>query len=537
MNKNSPYSIWVANRDNPINDTSGILSIDKTGNLVIHNGNDSIPFWSTNVSVAPPANTCSAQLLDSGNLILLHKSVVAWQGFDHPTDTMFPLMKIGVDRRTGLNRFLMAWKSPDDPGAGECLYKMDLNGSPQFFLSKGSVRLWRTGPWDGDKWSGIPSKPTYFVFNITYVDNDDEVFVILSNNASILWRFVVNESGTLEMFDWLEGDCRWVGFWSTPKDGCDSYGTYGTSAMFGNCNPPSDGKFECTCLPGFEPKIAHDWSLWDASGGCVSKRGGDTCRNGEGFVLMIHSNIPYATVTRVNISWSLKECEEVCLKDCSCNGYTSADIRGGGSGCVTWHSQLMYTRVFSDGGQEKYIRVDAVELESRFLKKTLFFGPWNRVKYSGIPLQTSNFVFRTTYVDNDDEVFIIGSNESVLSSFVMNESGTVEVHNWLEGDHRWVGYWSAPKDRYDPFGPYGTCGLFGNCNPPSDGKFECTCLPGFEPKFASDWSLWDASGGCVRKHGGDTCQNGEGFMPLTHSNIPYATMTHVNISLSLKECE
>ncbi|XP_059640902.1 G-type lectin S-receptor-like serine/threonine-protein kinase At1g11410 isoform X2 [Cornus florida] len=353
--------VCVANRENPINDTSGVLSIDKTGNLVIHNGNDSFPLWSTNVSVAAPASTCSAQLLDSGNLVLLQgDDGKAWQGFDYPTDTMLPSMKIGMNRRTGLNRFLTAWKSPDDPGIGECSYKMDLSGSPQMFLSKGSVRLWRTGPWNGFKWSGVPKMPSNFIFNFSFIDNHDEVYALHTLlNTSIFSRLVVNESGIVQRLTWFEGDCRWVEFWSAPKDRCDSYDTCGS---YGNCNLSDDEKFKCTCLPGFEPKVALDWSLRDASGGCVRKREGQVCGNGEGFVPMTHSSIPYTSVTRVNMSLSLKECKEVCLKNCSCSGYMSANISGGGSGCVTWHGELMDTRVFSNGGQDIYIRVDAVEL-------------------------------------------------------------------------------------------------------------------------------------------------------------------------------
>ncbi|XP_059660717.1 G-type lectin S-receptor-like serine/threonine-protein kinase At1g11410 isoform X2 [Cornus florida] len=352
--------VWVANRDDPINDTSGVLSIDKIGNLVIHNGNDSVPLWSTNVSVAAPANACSAQLLDSGNLVLLQgadKRVVAWQGFDHPTDTLLPLMKIGVDRRTGLNRFLAAWKSPNDPGTGECSFKMNLNGFPQFFLYKGSVRLWRTGPWNGLRWTGVPEMTPNFIFNISYIDNQDEVSVMYSiRNASIFSRLMVNESGTVERLTWHEGDRKWVGFWSAPKDRCDDYDFCGA---YGDCYPHDAGDFECTCLPGFEPKLPRDWYLRDGSGGCVRKR--DACGNGEGFVKLTRTKIPNTSGARVNMSLNLKACEELCLKNCSCSGYTSADIRGG-TGCVTWHGELVDTREYSSGGQDLYIRVDAVEL-------------------------------------------------------------------------------------------------------------------------------------------------------------------------------
>ena len=42
--------VWVANINNPLNDTSGVLSINGKGNLELHTQNQTIPLWSTNVS-------------------------------------------------------------------------------------------------------------------------------------------------------------------------------------------------------------------------------------------------------------------------------------------------------------------------------------------------------------------------------------------------------------------------------------------------------------------------------------------------------
>ena len=111
--------VWIANRDNSINGSSGVLSLDTAENLVIRNGDSGIPVWFTNVSAVTGKAPFSAQLLDTGNLVLFQgdtKSDFAWQSFDYPTNTLLPYMKLGVDRRTGLNRFLTSWKSRDDPG-------------------------------------------------------------------------------------------------------------------------------------------------------------------------------------------------------------------------------------------------------------------------------------------------------------------------------------------------------------------------------------------------------------------------------------
>lgn len=38
--------VWVADRDNPINGSSGVLSIDGHGNLVLNHQNRNSPLWS-----------------------------------------------------------------------------------------------------------------------------------------------------------------------------------------------------------------------------------------------------------------------------------------------------------------------------------------------------------------------------------------------------------------------------------------------------------------------------------------------------------
>ena len=48
--------VWVANRNNPLNDTSGVLSINSKGNLVLHSQNQTFPVWSTNIALVSSTN-------------------------------------------------------------------------------------------------------------------------------------------------------------------------------------------------------------------------------------------------------------------------------------------------------------------------------------------------------------------------------------------------------------------------------------------------------------------------------------------------
>ncbi|XP_042940870.1 G-type lectin S-receptor-like serine/threonine-protein kinase RKS1 isoform X2 [Carya illinoinensis] len=354
--------VWVANRDDPLDGSAGILSIDGHGNLDLTETNRSIPIWSTNASVAS-ANHSMARLLDTGNLVLVHPETQRpiWQSFDFPTDTLLPFMKLGLDRRAGLNRSLTSWKSKDDPGTGYYTLAIDPSGYPQLFLYKGGAPLWRGGPWTGQRWSGIPQMKRNFIFNIIYVDNQDEITIedrlLVPNVFAIA---VVKEPGVIERSTWHENG--WVAYSSFPTENCDNYQKCGPNSY---CDPNNPEKFECTCLPGFEPKSAHDWFLRDGSGGCVRNQGVFTCNSGEGFVKLARVKLPDTSMARVDMSLSLKECKQECLKNCNCTAYTNAIETKGGIGCLTWHGNLVDTRVYYNVGQDLYLRVDATTLEKR----------------------------------------------------------------------------------------------------------------------------------------------------------------------------
>ncbi|KAJ6925647.1 G-type lectin S-receptor-like serine/threonine-protein kinase RKS1 [Populus alba x Populus x berolinensis] len=351
--------VWVANRDNPINGTSGVLAINKRNLEIYENNRSSVPVWSTNVPASSMTN-CAAQLQDSGNLVLVQQDSkrVLWQSFDHGTDTMLPGMKIGLDLKIGLNRSLSSWKSKDDPGTGTIVLGIDPSGFPQLFLYKGQTRRWRGGPWTGLRWSGVPQMATTYILNVTFVSSVDEVWYSYSiNNPSFISRMVLNESGVGQRLTWNDRDRQWFEIWSSPKEPCDTYGQCGPNS---NCDPYQANNFICKCLPGFEPKSSQEWYLRDGSGGCVRKPNVSTCRGGEGFVKLARVKVPDTSMASANMNLRLKECEQECLRNCSCTAYASADERG--LGCLRWYGDLVDTRTFSDVGQDIYIRVDRAEL-------------------------------------------------------------------------------------------------------------------------------------------------------------------------------
>ncbi|KAM3749529.1 hypothetical protein ACB098_05G192400 [Castanea mollissima] len=356
--------VWVANRNDPINDSTGVLSIKQSGNLVLHDSHNRL-LWSTNVSVQG-TTSCVAQLQDSGNLMLVQdkSKMLLWQSFDYPTDTLLPEMKIGLNRITGLNSFLTSWKSQDDPGTGNYSFKLNLTGFPQLLLYEVSTPHYRADPWP---WNRPAFKPS-FGFNSNFVNNEDEVSYFFSlDDPSIITRFVVDSSGLYQQLTWNDGDGQWKHVWSTPRS-CDNYGSCGAYSL---CILDGVDRFGCTCLPGYEPK-----SLRDGSEGCVRKKLGlSICGNGEGFVKLAHLKKPDAfDAAWMEMGMSSLECEQACLRNCSCTAFINYNTNDKGFGCLSFYGELIDIIEYTDDGWDLNVRVDAIELAKYTGKSKGFLG-------------------------------------------------------------------------------------------------------------------------------------------------------------------
>jgi S-locus glycoprotein domain/D-mannose binding lectin/PAN-like domain len=346
--------IWVANRDSPLTNSSGILSISNTGNLILVDNSSGSVMWSSNSTYT--TNTTFVQLLETGNLVLrdLETNVLLWQSFDWPTNTFLPGMRVGKNLKTGHEWSLSSWRSSDDPAIGEYHYIIDTNGSPELFMWDGTKkRRYRTGPWNGLRFSGIPEMTTFQdMFGFSFTNNQDEIsYGFLNKKASILSRVMLNETGNMQRLVWDQNAGSWSEFWFGPRDQCDYYSKCG---VFGVCN--ANDAMVCSCFHGFEPRSSSGWYMRDTSQGCVRMTGLACASGGDGFNLVQGVKLPATHNATVDMIIDLNKCREKCLANCSCVAYSGADIRNGGSGCIIWVNELIDTR-FIDGGQDLYIRV------------------------------------------------------------------------------------------------------------------------------------------------------------------------------------
>ncbi|KAK9064107.1 hypothetical protein SSX86_017979 [Deinandra increscens subsp. villosa] len=115
--------VWVANRETPLIDTSGLVKLSSQGILSLVNGSGTT-IWSSNSSIFDANVNPIAQLLDTGNLVIVNenkttnKKIFIWQSFDYPGDTYLPGMKTGKNFVTGREMYLTSWRSEEDPSPG-----------------------------------------------------------------------------------------------------------------------------------------------------------------------------------------------------------------------------------------------------------------------------------------------------------------------------------------------------------------------------------------------------------------------------------
>ncbi|XP_039049024.1 G-type lectin S-receptor-like serine/threonine-protein kinase At4g27290 isoform X2 [Hibiscus syriacus] len=359
--KNLPVRtvVWVANRESPLVNSSGLLTLGDDGTLSIVNDSRNI-IWSSISFLA--AKDPVAVLLDTGNFVVKdagddNEGNYIWQSFDYPSDTLLPGMKLGWNKKTSLNIHLTSWKSSDDPSPGEYTYSVDHRGLPQLVLRKGSDKKFRSGPWYGTQFSGVPVLKVNPVFTPIFVSNADEVYYSYNITANIPSRFVLSQSGSVQHLSWNVRHSDWYLIFTVEQDRCDNYGLCGS---YGICNINKTPN--CDCLKGFEPKLSKDWDVLDWSGGCVRKDQ-RVCHEGEGFLKFTGLKLPDASQFRVNVSMKIEDCEAECLKNCSCTAYAKLDIKGTGNGCVIWYEDLIDIREAPQYGQDLYIKMASSALE------------------------------------------------------------------------------------------------------------------------------------------------------------------------------
>ncbi|PRQ36264.1 putative protein kinase RLK-Pelle-DLSV family [Rosa chinensis] len=293
---NDPDAVWVANPETPIIDTSGVFALASDATLkLIHGGGQ--------ISVSDPNQTVSGNvtvsLLDTGNLVLREVTSngthgeVLWESFDHPTNTLLPGMKLGINVEAGQNWTISSWFSDQIPATGVFRLGVDPGSTNQLIIWRRDEVYWSSGVWENGTFQNAPEMTRRVdLFEFTFVSNkEDKYFTYTVKNRSTVSRWELNAWGQI-MHSTLNGT-TWE---STEASPC----TFNLTNLGALCieEKPSE------CRNG--------------SDGLVPVRG-----YFDGNEILHHDN---------NTEMTISDCHATCWSDCACIGYKS--IYTNGTGCV-----------------------------------------------------------------------------------------------------------------------------------------------------------------------------------------------------------
>ncbi|GKV53492.1 hypothetical protein SLEP1_g60013 [Rubroshorea leprosula] len=182
------FPVWIANRNNPIFNRSGILSVNRNGCPQILSGEkEIIALCSTRASKA------RATLQVDGNFVLQELNSDGsvkgnlWQSFDHPTDTLLPGMKLGFNLKTGFNWTLTSRRSFFSPASGSFTLAVDPNDTKQLVILRPDDVYWRSGPWQRSS-SGFPHLKSLqdSGYNFSFTQNEYETYFNFTTNPALV---------------------------------------------------------------------------------------------------------------------------------------------------------------------------------------------------------------------------------------------------------------------------------------------------------------------------------------------------------------
>ncbi|XP_073362767.1 G-type lectin S-receptor-like serine/threonine-protein kinase At4g27290 [Aegilops tauschii subsp. strangulata] len=371
-------TVWTATTDVVVSDpTTASLEIARDGNLVLRDIATNRQLWSTNLSIA--SNSTMAIIRDSGSLELTdasNSSMVYWQSIEHPTNTLLPGSKLGLNKTTGLSQKLVPWKNSVDPSPGLFSLELDPNGSTQYFIRwNESVNYWTSGPWDweGNRFSLMPEMTGDYIYDFQFVNDATQSYFYYSikNDSLLVSRFIIDVTGQIKQQVWADNLQQWFLIWAVPHTLCDVYMLCGA---YGSCT--DNALPYCNCVKGFSQKVQTDWDLQDYSGGCkrntpLQCQTNSTSAQAPSDKFHIMEDVRLPDNAQGAVATGSHECQVACLNSCSCTAYTYNY-----TGCFVWHGDLinLQEQYSGIGGGTLLLRLAASELPDKQRKKTKIIG-------------------------------------------------------------------------------------------------------------------------------------------------------------------
>ncbi|GLT49895.1 hypothetical protein SLA2020_234190, partial [Shorea laevis] len=296
--------VWVANRKNPVPDYHGVFALRNNGELQVMDGKGIILWSSANSSSTAKSLSVlpdNATLMDNGNLVLQRGKDILWQSFLEESNTFLPGMNMKTEK-------LRSWTNNSDPAPGDFSFSFDQNLS-HFIIQNDSDTYWMSG-WSS-KYVSFKDVPDNLFSMMIPADNNNSYETVPAPNDKK--RLVMNLSGHIEFFRWMDGTNHWSLNWTKPSDVCSVYQVCGD---YGVCSVGKNVKPNCTCLPGFKPKLKTQAGSTDYSRGC--QRNIENCSSKADFLPVQLDKVSYPPLRFDALRE--EDCIKGCKKEC-CNAY------------------------------------------------------------------------------------------------------------------------------------------------------------------------------------------------------------------------
>ncbi|XP_024978079.1 G-type lectin S-receptor-like serine/threonine-protein kinase At4g27290 [Cynara cardunculus var. scolymus] len=166
------------------------------------------------------------------------------------------------------------------------------------------------------------------------------------------------------------------------------------------------------------------------------------------------------------------------------------------------------------------------------LLKRIRYGPWNGIRFSGLPNEMPNPIYSVDFVVNQKEVYYKSElKSSTVQMMRLMWDGSMVILRWNNRSGEWIVFANSLLDMCNG---YGLCGPYGSCDISKTPS--CTCMDGFEPKRPDEWNMAGWSSGCQRKVPLD-CDVTEDFWKIKGMKFPDTQKSWYNKSMTLGECE
>lgn len=354
--------IWTAKRDNPPlpEDVNLRLNFSSDGMDIFTENQD----LQTTVINAPLQSAFSASMLDTGNFVLYNSSsMIIWQSFDFPTDTILP------GQRLLENKNLVSSISETNHASGK--FQLIMQGDGNLVQYPASNPKAENAYWDSKTFTAgkkvslnLDGNGHLYLLNTTTGSIVKDFYRIDSLSNKTICRLTIGFDGILRLYSHSlnQGD-DWISEWSPTSNRCDPIGL---------CGPNSyctllDQHPVCMCPPGFgfidQEQTILGCKKNFSTNGCISK-------NGDTFSLWELEHIAWEDNPYSNVSSSKADCRKDCLMDCNCEVVLFKDQQ-----CRKQMLPLRYGRI-KDGDQEwiTIIKVGVIKNERKKHLPIILFG-------------------------------------------------------------------------------------------------------------------------------------------------------------------